>query len=276
MNQLLSAGAIAVLGLTVVESAPAQTPTESSRARTATVIDARQTQGFSVVLVVGDLSGGTTQDNVPPAARKALSDMKDFLPYKSYRLLDVHWTLCCGGRETTPAVSRLRGPDGRDYELTLAASVEPRSRLGVRFALRDPSGTESAGGELIRELQVERQRLELEYEKLRQRVQSSFEVGMAKPPDEDPEVLRARQRVAEAGIKLAQAKQREAQQRDAQKRSEGRGASFKARATGPMIDTSFTMDVGETVVVGTSRIAGGDKALIALLTAVPRSAPAPK
>jgi hypothetical protein len=35
-----------------------------------------------------------------------------------------------------------------------------------------------------------------------------------------------------------------------------------------MIDTSFTMDIGETVVVGTSRLKG-DKALIALLTAVP-------
>jgi hypothetical protein len=30
------------------------------------------------------------------------------------------------------------------------------------------------------------------------------------------------------------------------------------------------MDVGETVVVGTSRVRGGDKALIALLTAVPK------
>ena len=37
-----------------------------------------------------------------------------------------------------------------------------------------------------------------------------------------------------------------------------------------IIDTSFTMDVGETVVVGTSRVRGGDKALIALLTAVPK------
>ena len=39
------------------------------------------------------------------------------------------------------------------------------------------------------------------------------------------------------------------------------------RGTHAIIDTSFTMDVGETVVVGTSRVAG-DKALIALLTAV--------
>src|SRR5882672_2056739 len=37
--------------------------------------------GFSVVLVLGDMQGGTTAENVPAAARKALSDMKDFLPY---------------------------------------------------------------------------------------------------------------------------------------------------------------------------------------------------
>jgi hypothetical protein len=43
-----------------------------------------------------------------------------------------------------------------------------------------------------------------------------------------------------------------------------------------IIDTSFTMDVGETVVVGTSRVKGGDKALIALLTAVPQRSTAAK
>ena len=36
---------------------------------------------------------------------------------------------------------------------------------------------------------------------------------------------------------------------------------------GAVIDTSFTMDYGETVVVGTSRLQGS-KALIVLLTAV--------
>jgi hypothetical protein len=39
-----------------------------------------------------------------------------------------------------------------------------------------------------------------------------------------------------------------------------------------IIDTSFTMDIGETVVVGTSRLQG-DKALIALLTAVSSTKP---
>ena len=36
-----------------------------------------------------------------------------------------------------------------------------------------------------------------------------------------------------------------------------------------IMNTSFTMDLGETVVVGTSRLSGNSKALIALLTAVP-------
>ncbi len=275
MNPFLPAGAIAVLGLAALPH-PARAQASTGAARVAvTVDDSRMPQGFSIVLVLGDLQGGATQDNVPPAARKALSDMKDFLPYKSYRLLDVQWTLCCGGRETAPVVSRLRGPDGRDFELTLGASFVPASRLGVRFALRDPveAASEAGGSDLIRQLELEAVRLELEYEALRRRVQSSYEVGIGKAPDEEPEVLRARQRAADATIKLA---------RERQRKSVGRGLPAKhpdrrvAAASRAIIDTSFTMDVGETVVVGTSRIAGGDKALIALLTAVARSAPAPK
>jgi DNA repair exonuclease SbcCD ATPase subunit len=46
-------------------------------------------------------------------------------------------------------------------------------------------------------------------------------------------------------------------------------ASVEREARSSIIDTSFTMDVGETVVVGTSRLKGGSRALIALLTAVP-------
>jgi hypothetical protein len=34
-----------------------------------------------------------------------------------------------------------------------------------------------------------------------------------------------------------------------------------------LIDTTFTMTLGETVVVGTSRMRGGNRALIVLLTA---------
>jgi hypothetical protein len=88
-------------------------------------------------------------------------------------------------------------------------------------------------------------------------------VGTGKPPDEEHEVRQARLRVANATIKLAEAKQH--------KPAGGGAKEGPGRRARPMIDTSFTMDVGETVVVGTSRVAGGDKALIALLTAVPRN-----
>ena len=42
-----------------------------------------QLQGFNIVLLVGESqSSGASIEDVPPAARKALNDMKDFLPYK--------------------------------------------------------------------------------------------------------------------------------------------------------------------------------------------------
>jgi hypothetical protein len=275
MNRLEIPSAVMVLTLTALPAPVRAQPAETFRTQLRVVETVRRgtPQGFSVVLVLGDLQGGTTQDNVPPAARKALTDMKDFLPYKSYRLLDVQWTLCCGGK-TLPVVSWLRGPDGHDYELTLTATLE-QPRLSVRFVLREPAGAEQEAGvsELVRELEFERARLEQEYQNLRRSAERRYEVGTGKPPDEDPEVRQARLRVANAGIKLAEAKQRRnALPRGQPDFSKARPGMMPPSVMRAMIDTSFTMDVGETVVVGTSRIAGGDKALIALLTAVPRHA----
>jgi hypothetical protein len=269
MNRVITAGAIAVLGVATwgevaagqgrAQQRPGMGPPPS-----VAVAESRLPQGFSVVLVLGDLQGGTTQDNVPPAARKALNDMKDFLPYKSYRLLDVQWTLCCGGRAATPVVSRLRGPDGHDFELTLTSEVQ-RPRLAVRFVLREPSGAngEAGSSDVLMELYAERERLEMEYETLRKGAQRRFEVGTGKPPDEDPEIRQARAKLAEFNIRLARERQKP--------KGGGSKETSPDHRSRPMIDTSFTMDVGETVVVGTSRLAGGDKALIALLTAVPRN-----
>jgi hypothetical protein len=45
------------------------------------------------------------------------------------------------------------------------------------------------------------------------------------------------------------------------------GAQQQPVARG-VVQTSFAMDVGETVVVGTSKLDGGDAALVVLLTAV--------
>ena len=82
-------------------------------------------RGFNVVLLLGDMQDATGQDTVPVAARKALSDMKDFLPYKGYRLLDTQWVLASN---SGPAITRLRGVDDQEFELELRATLAYQSR----------------------------------------------------------------------------------------------------------------------------------------------------
>lgn len=240
---------------------PQPAPTgQQPRASSRTDLQRLAPQGFSVVLVLGDLQGGSVQDTVPAAARKALTDMKDFLPYKGYRLLDVQWTLCCGRGSSTPTVSRLRGADGQEYELTLMTDIDSRNRLAVRFQLRDPSTTTVRGDalpETVVQLEREAVRLEEQLDRARKTAQQRFEVGTGGPVNEDRNLQDLQARLADIKIRLAEARDR----RVSQSRS-------KMSGNRAVIDTSFTMDIGETVVVGTSRIAGGDKALIALLTAV--------
>src|SRR3712207_3434693 len=49
-------------------------------------------QGFSIVLLEGDLQAGKDSD-LPLAAQTAITDVREFLPYRSYRVLDAAWTL---------------------------------------------------------------------------------------------------------------------------------------------------------------------------------------
>jgi hypothetical protein len=204
-------------------------------------------EGYSVVLVLGDVQNASAGDNnVPPAARKALGDMKDFLPYKSYRLLDAQWIL--GSQRT---VSRLRGANDQEYELTLRGVAIAGGKLSVNFRLAEPSpivGVKPAADADSRagrraSLEDALRAAEAEAERLRT---SSGEKRAET-------VAASREKIAAIQKELEQEKAL----RDAASRVGGRS----------IIDTSFTMDVGETVVVGTSRVAG-DKALIALLTAV--------
>jgi hypothetical protein len=192
------------------------------------------TQGFSVVLVLGDLQGGSTPDNLPAAAKKALADMKDFLPYKSYRLLDSEWLL-----GSTNVATRLRGVDDQEYALNMMASAPRDGSKGlyVSFQLREtePARTTATSAEAA----VERERRLVE-QIARARGTGSQNAG------------------AGAGVGVGVGV------------GSGVGSGVTPRASVFIISTSFTMDVGETVVVGTSRLRGGEKALIALLTAVPR------
>jgi hypothetical protein len=229
-------------------------------------------RGFNVVLLLGDMQAGEGQENIPLAARKALADMKDFLPYKGYRLLDTQWIIGGG----SPAITRLRGVDDQEYELELRASATlapgtaapNQSNIAVRFLLRDGAAeapasdssrtalhpkelatTNPAAAEITREIfQLERERADLEVVAARARKQ--MEVGVK----DAEEVERAQRQLNAVNRRIEDLKQSL--------------ASANTRAAGrPVIDTSFQMTDGETVVVGTSKVKGGGKALIALLTA---------
>ena len=119
-----------------------RTPTASRAGRASARTPASMgIHGFSVVLVVGGTQGASAgaSDTVPEAARKALADMKDFLPYKRYQLLDAAWILCCGSENQSdnPGSGRVRGPDGRDYLYTVDPGNIVGSKLNLRFTMRE-------------------------------------------------------------------------------------------------------------------------------------------
>ena len=209
-------------------------------------------QGFSIVLVLGDMQDGATSDNIPAAARAALADLKDFLPYRSYRVLDTAWVLASS--VTRQAVSsRLQGPDEQDYEVMLDRTPVGASSLQVQFEMREPDGnTERRAAIADREaaIRAEIQQLMSAHAAL----ENQYRRAEAAQNRGDADALR--QRLAENEIAL------ETRQR------QGRYAPGGAT----LINTSFTMAPGETVVVGTSRMRGGNKALIVLLTAATRGA----
>jgi hypothetical protein len=220
-------------------------------------------QGFSVVLVLGDMQTATAQDNVPPAARKALADMKDFLPFKSYRLLDVQWTLCCG---RSPVVSRLRGPEDQDYELELnpAMVMDGGGKVSVRFLLRDPGSPEGGGrGDTAAAFELE------SIGQQRRAVEAQLADQRRRYNDNHPSVVESRKLLADLQQKVEELSRKT----ELKRRGPVAGTFGRSRA---VIDASFMMDIGETVVVGTSRVKGADKALIALLTAVPQRSAATK
>jgi hypothetical protein len=237
-----------------------------------------------VVLVLGDVQGSTTSDDVPPAARKALTDMREFLPFKSYKLLDAAWLMCCGEDSRTPSarayasttrargsVSQiLRGPDEREYALQLETSRAENSRVFVKFTLTGMRPTEAPTERTdvsTRSLQrrVEDLTDQLAYlRKQHEDAKKKVEIGIS-PGNEIAKL--------ELDIRRVEREIEDNKARLAEQRAAGRSNNLRSTPTPParsaLIDTSFTMDVGETVVVGTSRLTGGSRALIALLTAVP-------
>ena len=177
------------------------------------------------------------------AARAALADLKDFLPYRSYRVLDTAWVLASSA--TRQAVSsRLQGLTNRTMKSrSIACPSAPRhcrsdSRCVNRTGAPNAEPPRDREAALRTARAVAAQRLS--------RVSSARRGG-----SESRRYGRASSTPRRDGIG----------DRDAAERLAGRLGGTT------LIDTSFTMSLGETVVVGTSRMRGGNKALIVLFTA---------
>jgi endonuclease-3 len=245
--------------------------------------------GFSIVLVVGSTqtAAAGASDTVPEAARKALVDMKDFLPYKRYQLLDAAWILCCSPN-TNQVSGRVRGPDGRDYHYTVDPGDIVGSKLNLRFVMREYQDSlaasvnieklsDTARLELVRqqaEAARELEEAELQYRTIRQRV----EVGTATSSDLESATMRAqraRSRAQDLERMATKGQVRVTAQGGGGRGGAGRTSAATARGattTRELMDSSFSISAGETVVIGTSRI-NGDQALISILTAAPSRGP---
>jgi hypothetical protein len=154
------------------------------------------TYTFQIVLLIAEVDGPTAFENVPPNAQKALKDVQEFLPYKSYRLLDLAWLRSSGSAE-----AQLSGLEGQ----TLSAAL--------RFRALDESG----------ELEI-RRFVVVPHRELTYRLQPGKDAG---------------------------------------------GFSAAPAPVRPLLESSFGMRAGETVVVGTAKLDGPTKALVVLLTALP-------
>jgi len=151
------------------------------------------TQRFQLLLLSATLkAGGGSGPEIPANAEKALADLKKFLPFKSYQIVDGAWLSATEGEV---AQGRLAGSGGGTYSVSL------------RFrGAADPNAPSL--------------------------FMDSFELSqeVVLPTKDGPHYDRRR-----------------------------------------LIETTFSLKQGETVVVGTSRADGGDGALVVLLTAVPPS-----
>jgi hypothetical protein len=154
--------------------------------------------------------------------------------------------------------TRLRGLDDQDYDLELDPGPSENSgKWNVRFTLRDSAAASARGDAAFADRQAalgaQRAELEARIRSLKDRYNENH-----------PEVQQLKNQLAALEHEQAQIRAGETTNRTRMI------ATASHRRT--MIDTSFTMDIGETVVVGTSRLQG-DKALIALLTAVASTKP---
>ena len=158
---------------------------------------------IQVSLLAASKTGPNELADMPANTRQAIEDVRQFLPFKSYRLLDTALVRTDRGARTT-----LTGPDDREFRA--AFSFNNQHVVAQRMEKAD-------------KLLVQQFELVEKYELL-------------------PSLLVA---------------------------GGERGAAPVSPASRPVLSSSFAAEIGQTVVVGTSRLNGGDEALIVLFTALP-------
>ncbi len=177
----------------------------------AATLELERTQRFRVVLIVSSTAADhPLTDNIPADARKALEDMKAFLPFKSYRLFGTGEVAAQRGQ---PATLRISGGDNQTFDVTIARDAPP---LLIYSA-----------------------------DAMRAKIQDNGNGPRSDPPA--PRLSLTFMLRDASGVSAAQP---------------------VVVSTPSMINTLVAMDVGETIVVGTSR-ARGSRGLLALLTALP-------
>jgi hypothetical protein len=150
-----------------------------------------RTQNLQILLLSAALKPSATPGpDIPENAQKAVADLKKFLPFKSYQLVDAAWLSATEGQA---AQGRLNGSGGAAYQVKM------------RFRMTGDSSVPS---------------LYMDHFELSQEMT--------------------------------------VQMKD--------GPTFTGR---DLIQTTFSLKEGETIVVGSSKADGADGALVVLLTAVP-------
>jgi hypothetical protein len=92
-----------------------------------------RTQVFQVILLAASHQPGASAQDLPASAQKALADVRDFLPFKSYEILDSTWL-----RTTREVMGRVVGRQGAGYriELTFQPVGDPADKQLLVTMLR--------------------------------------------------------------------------------------------------------------------------------------------
>jgi hypothetical protein len=96
------------------------------------------TQSFQLLLLAASAKPATGGQEVPEGARKALADLRSFLPYKGYQLLDSSWLRTTQDKATD---ARVVGKEGIAYNLRMRFRTTASEELFVdSFILREEPG----------------------------------------------------------------------------------------------------------------------------------------